>query len=118
MPDQNLRALLDPIVKLSPSERNQLADVQDDPDLMSNDQLLEFRPDRTPTWWPHRRTQNGGDRGPHERQRGLFNRVQGLLPAGFPAAPPQLSEKQNVVNILRPIAYGLTSEESGILSSP
>ena len=115
-PQDDLQALLAPLQQLSDQDLELLPDQQS-PDVLPNQELLSFRHDGTPTWWPLNRDENGNDWSVSQRRRVLLKRILENLPEDFPATPSQPTERRKLVRSLRHIAYGLTSQASGILSS-
>ena len=115
-PLDDLQALLAPVQHLSDQDLVNLPS-EDSPDVLSNEELLSFRPDGTPAWWPLSRDENGNDWSLSQRRRVLLRRLRENLPEDFPQTPSQPSDVHKLVRSLRHIAYGLTSQASGILSS-
>ena len=115
-PQDDLQTLLAPVQQLSDQDLELLPDEQS-PDLLPNQELLSFRPDGTPTWWPLNRAENGGDWTASQRRRVLLNRLRENLPEDFPPTPSAPTDVPTLVRTLRHIAYGLQSEASAILSS-
>ena len=115
-PQDDLQSLLAPLQELSDQDLELLQDEQS-PDVLSNQELLSFRPDGTPTWWPVNREENGGDWSLSQRRRVLLNRLRENLPADFPPTPSSPTDTRKIVQTLRHIAYGLQSQASAILSS-
>lgn len=115
-PPDDLQNLLSPLQSLSDQDLLDLPN-EDSPDVLPNEELLSFRPDGTPTWWPLNRDENGHDWSPSQRRRVLLKRLQENLPAAFPPMPSSRTDTHNIVRSLRHIAYGLQSQASDILSS-
>lgn len=114
-PADNLQALLQPVQELSEDALAALPN-QDSPEYPGNEELLSFRPDGTPNWWPVNRHENGENWSLSERRRVLLNRIRENLPAGFPQTPSSRTDVHAIVSSLRHIAYGLQSQASAILS--
>jgi hypothetical protein len=87
------------------------------PEVLGNEELLEFRPDGTPTWWPLNREGNGHNWSLSQRRRVLFKRLQEHLPVDFPLTPSSPTDVPPLVRSLHRIAYGVQSGASGILNS-
>lgn len=115
-PPDALQKLLVLVQDLDPQTFDALPDA-DSPEYPGNEELLSFRPDGTPTWWPLNRAENGGDWSLSQRRHVLLSRLLENLPADFPPTPVTPTDAHKIVRSLRHIAYGLHSEASAILNS-
>ena len=115
-PSDDLQRLLRPLQALSDRDLTNLPD-EDHEGVLPNLELLTFRADGTPEWWPLNRGTNGRDWTSDQRRRVLLERIMENLPVGFPPTPSQPSDVLSLVSTLRHIAYAVNSEDSGILAS-
>jgi hypothetical protein len=112
-----LQELLQPLQQLSEDEFYELDPLAHDPEAMAPWDLLAFRRDGTPMWWPTSRDdQNEGDWTPQERRRILLEKMLESLPPEFPQSPSTPQELRTLLQALRHVAFGVTSGASGILT--
>jgi hypothetical protein len=103
-PDDELEAILSAFRRL-PADL--LPPEPADSDLLPNDQLLEFHPDGTPTWWPVNRSSFGEDEWTAaERRRLLLARLsEDFAPGTMAEALRTRSHVRYAIWRLRVIAY-------------
>lgn len=111
-PNDPLQRLLFPLQTADPDD----LPPPENPDLPGNEDLLQFRPDGTPSWWPLNRDENGHDWSLRQRRNVLFERLRENLPGDFPEQPSTPTELHKLVGSLRHIVYGLSLEASAILN--
>ena len=109
-----LQELLQPLQQLSEDEFYELDPVAD-PEAMAPWDLLAFRADGTPVWWPATRNETlEGEWTPRERRRILLERIRENLPADFPQRPSKPRDIQKLLGALRHVAYWVTSGGSDV----
>ena len=74
-PQDDLQKLLAPLQVMPEEELDNLPVEPDNEELLSLAELLEFRLDGTPTWWPLNREENGGDWSLRQRRAVLLKRI-------------------------------------------
>ena len=117
-PQDHLQAWLLPLQQLQNGALATLeAEFPESPDLLSLPDLLAFRSDGSPEWWPLNRDENGANWSLAERRQHLFALLKDQLPAALPARPSSPTDVRQRVASLRHIAYGLHSQAFGILDS-
>lgn len=113
--NDRLNQLLNPLRQLSEDDAERFDPDQHNPEAMPLWDLLAFREDGTPQWWPMEK--DGQPWPPSQRRRVLLEKMTETLPADFQPQDDSPTNMRLLLRSLRHIAFGVTSQASGILSS-